>query len=258
MSNSNETHIVDTENHDDVEIDINDLDPKDTDHKNTHSRNIYSLQDLKDLNQDPNNPEQEANSINGWTPDNLHTVMDWKITTSRASFISDIVLEKYRKKTNIILLIALAISSAATIISAVSTALLGTKDTGYQNVTLGINIAILVLNGINSFLHGIITTVGWDDLILKLSNYIQKLDIFYATIASELILPETFRQNGDNFIKEQSKDYLNIMIHSPNISTSDYDYAHHLYIDFVNNKSNQFKPIQKFGINNYGESKKDV
>jgi hypothetical protein len=191
-------------------------------------------------------PSTGSKIYNNWTNKNIKTVRNWKTSISKASFIYEIVLEKYKKRVDNILLWAFILSTIATIISAITSALLTIDDTSYKWIAFGFNVALFVINGATTVLNGAIKIYKWDELVTSLSNFIEKMDLFYANISSELVLPDTLRQDAVEFIKKEDQAYLTIMQQSPKIYASDTKMANNMYEEFIKDNSMNFKYAQRY------------
>ncbi len=191
-------------------------------------------------------PSTGIKVYNNWTQKNAETIRSWKTSVIKASFIYEVVLEKYKKRVDNILLWAFILSTVATIISAISSALLTIDEPSYKWIAFGFNVALFIINGVTSILNGAIKIYKWDELVTKLSNFIEKLDSFYATISSELVLPDALRQDAVEFIKKEDQNYLTIMQQSPNIYPSDTKTANKMYEEFVNDNTVNFKHAQRY------------
>lgn len=183
---------------------------------------------------------------NNWTNKNMTTIRNWKTSIIKASFIYEVVLEKYKKRVDNILLWAFILSTIATIISGIASALLTIDDTRYKWVAFGFNVALFVINGATTVLNGAIKIYKWDELVTKLSNFIEKMDSFYAAVSSELVLPDTLRQDAIEFIKKEDQSYLTIMQQSPNIYSSDTKKANKMYEEFIKDNTVNFKHAQRY------------
>ena len=181
---------------------------------------------------------------NNWTDKNTQTVRSWKSSVSKASFIYESVLEKYKKKLDNTLLLALLFNTIATILSAISVSLLTIDD--YRWVAFGFNVVLFILNGCVTLLNGKIKIYKWDELVTTVSIFIEKLDQFYAVIANELVLPDHLRGDAIKFIKDESSNYLTIMQQSPQVYPSDYKIANDDYKKFIEDNSVNFKISQKY------------
>ena len=56
------------------------------------------------------------------------------------------------------------------------------------------------MEGATFILTGCIKIYNWNEFVNELSTYIQKMDNFYATVSSELMLPDKLRRNANDFI----------------------------------------------------------
>ena len=183
---------------------------------------------------------------NNWTPKNTATVKNWRISLAEASFIYQTILEKYKKRLDRTLVIILILGTVGTILSAISSTLLTMKNVDYIFISLAINIIIFLTSGIITVLNGSIKIYKWDEFIVRISAYIEKLDSFHSIIATELILPDQLRDNAVDFIKKSDNDYLNIIQQSPDLFPSDIKWAKELYKKFLTDNSISFKCAKKY------------
>lgn len=184
---------------------------------------------------------------NNWTDQNKETIKSWKESVSKASFIYEVVLEKYKKRVDYVLIAALLFNTVATLLTAVSTAILAT-NANLIWVGFGFNVAILLLQAIVTLFNGALKVRGWSDIVTTLSTFIEKIDNFYGTISNELLLPDQLKSDAIEFITKESKNYLNITQQSPNIYPSDYRMANKKYKKFLETEDAglNFKVAQKY------------
>ena len=166
---------------------------------------------------------------------------------SKASFIYETVLEKYKKRHNRILLYALIFNTIINIVSAISSAILAINDEDFIWIAFGFNVFIFMGTGIATVLTGTLKIFKWDQKVTEMTKFIEKLDSFYSEISSELLLPPQLRTNALEFIKREDANYLNIMRQSPNIYRSEFIKANKKFKNFIKDNSLNFKIAQKFG-----------
>ena len=193
-------------------------------------------------------PMTNKTVYNNWTKSNTDTIRHWKTSVSKASFVYDVVLEKYKTIVDKTLVWAFILGTISTILAAISSAIL-VVDKDLVWVGVGFNISIFILNGVVTILNGRVKIYKWGELVTNLSTYIEKLDSFYAEISSELVLPDKLRNDAVDFIKKQDNTYLNIMRQSPDIYTSDYTNANKKYKDFIEDNTLNYKFAQKYNSN---------
>jgi len=193
-----------------------------------------------------NNLVNSRKIYNNWTQQNMDTLKIWKQNVSKASFIYETVLEKYKRKVNRLQIVTLIISALASIISAVSSALVAIENEKFVWIIFSFNIILFIFNSTNTVMNGILKITKWDNLITEISAYIERLDSFYVTISSEIILPDKLRKNALDFIKKEDQNYLNIMQQCPNIYPSDYINANTKYKQFMQDNSINYKVAQKY------------
>lgn len=188
----------------------------------------------------PRLSDSDTQTHNGWTNSNIETVRNWKSILSKTTFVYEVVIEKYKKRINYTLTIALILGTLATIITAISSALLAVDDKNYVWAAFSLNVVVFVLTGSVSIFNGILQITGWQDFVNELTKFVEKMDILYAKISNELVLPAKLRTNAVDFIKTENVEYLNIMMQSPDIRPSDYQYA-----------SKKYKKHVETGLENY-------
>jgi hypothetical protein len=182
---------------------------------------------------------------NGWTEQNTNTVRSWKGSVAKSAYIYQVVVEKYRKRENFVLIMVLILSALTTVISAVSSALLAIDSTKFLWATFGLNVAIFVISACITILNGLTGITQWNKLVTTLSTFIEKLDAFYAIVAGELLLADSIRHNAIDYIRVQSATFLSIMMQSPDIDPTDYELGDAKYTAYIQNdaKSSQFADI---------------
>ena len=194
---------------------------------------------------------------NNWSNENEKTVKDWKTTIARSCFVYEVVKEKYSNKLHSVLIALLVMNGINTILSAISAAIVGTNtdDPTMVWVSFGFLVAITIVEGVTFILTGCVKIYKWDDLVSRLSAFIQRLDNFYAIVSSELVLPDKLRREANDFIIKQDEQFLQIMQQSPDINPSDHYEANQLFERFINDNSLNYKFAQKY---NYNEGFVDV
>jgi hypothetical protein len=193
---------------------------------------------------------EEGEYYNHWNPNNTNTLKNWKRTIARSSYIYEYNLEVYKTRVERIFIVVLLFSTISTVIGAVSAALLAV-DTGIDNqnltyATLAITVITTVISGIITFLTGIIKIKKWDELITAISKYIVELDNFYAVISSMLMLPDRLREDAVMFIKENAKEFSNLMKTSPDLSPSNVSKGRKSYEKFLEDKAKNYKLANKY------------
>lgn len=222
-----------------------------------NTNDLYNINSIKsNMNQDiidndqlahdENKTAMQATINNNWTENNINTLRTWKSSLSKASFIYQTVLENGKKKLNKVLLASLIMSTISTIISGISTMALTVNDPKYSLIALIINIIIFVISAITSFLSGSIKIYKLDESVTAYTGYINKIDQIYSSIASQLVLPDTLREDAVTYIKQYNDLYLDLIKNSPDIDSSSYQNANKLYAKFLENDDVNFKLSQKY------------
>jgi hypothetical protein len=199
-------------------------------------------------------PDTGAKMYNNWSQKNLTTLKEWKTTIAKSSFIYDTVNQKYDTRLKRFLLIAFIINGVSTLISTISAAVLGINPAlTTVGFWLSVVIAIVQLGG--TIVTGAVKIYGWDTLVKNISVYIQKLDSFYATISSELILSDMLREDANKFIIKQNEQFTQIIQSQPVIYPTDYDKALVKFDEFIKDNDTNYKCAQKY---DYKENVDDV
>lgn len=243
-----------TQNIDDIKIQIDDLPANDllsnknqpVDVQQDCIRCKYCRREIID----PENGNITAISTQGtennWTDANTSTLRNWKQSLAKASFMYQYVLEGAKNKLNNILLIALILSTASSVISGISSLALTVDNPSYKLAALIINIIVFIISVLITFLNGAIKIYKWDEIVTNYTAYIEKMDQLYSIIAHELVLPSALRDNAVDFIKTQGEIYLNLIRQSPDIDSSLYREANKEYIKFLQDDTISFKCSRKY------------
>jgi hypothetical protein len=186
---------------------------------------------------------------NYWTAKNLKTVRSWLSAIKKSSFTYEIIRETYSTKLNTVLLMILLISSTTTLLGTFSTTVVSINPPDNPILVLvgyWVMVSINVINFIGALLAGAVKIFKWDEIVDSSTTFIQKLDDFYATISSELVLPDKLRRNANDFIIKQNDQFVKIMHNSPRISSSNNKLANKKYKKFIEDSSTNFNCSQKY------------
>ena len=170
---------------------------------------------------------------NGWTSENYQTVLTWKTSLIKTSFIYQYLVDSYRRKLNVILVLLLFFNTFSTLLSAVTTTTQTVDKPAYKLTSFVISIVILTVSAIVLFLSGLLKIYKFDDIFMSYSGYVDAVDHMYAVVDSQLSLPTEQRDDAIVFIKDNGKVYEKIIQQSPNISISNYDSAMKQYEKFL-------------------------
>lgn len=187
---------------------------------------------------------------NNWTKINSDTVHNWKRKIAKSSFVYDYIKEKVTNVLQSVMVWTLILSSLQTVMSAVSSSILGinpdNKDLIW--VSFGINAFLFVTNGISTFLLGAIKIYKWDETVTALSTHITKIDQFYSIVSAEMVKPDKLRHDASEFITKHDDMYLQLMQQSPSVKTSDVVKASEEYNKFIEEQhgSSNYKCSQKY------------
>jgi len=185
---------------------------------------------------------------NNWTENNINTVRTWKRYLFKYVFIYNYVSEKYKSIVNNSLIFAIILGYLNSIINGISTALLSSGK-NYIWLNLGLSISTLVLSTLITIINSVLQIKGWSKLISSYSVFIDKIEKLYTILSNLLTLPNKLKTDAVKFIEKHNKQYLDTLIHSPNILPSDYIIANKKYIDHIKNQSVNFIVEQKYGQN---------
>lgn len=189
---------------------------------------------------DPNN------IINDWSKENYMTIRNWKETLVKNSFIYQHLIDKYKSRLNRILILALILSTIATLLASVSTTIQGFGNKKGEVAVFFIGIFTIIINGIITISNGYIKIYKFDDILTSYTAYIEKVDNLCYLIIDQLGQPVHLRVNATVFISKHSKAYLNIMQNTPAISTDDLNEATSQYDKYLSNRTLNYKFSQKF------------
>ena len=214
----------------------------------THSTSSYSDDNRQAiLYTDDTSGVETGVPSNNWTEENTNTVMNWRESLIKTSFIYQYIIDNYQRKYNIISVIMLFFSTISTLISAVTVTTQTINEHPYRLASFIISIVILAINAVGLFLNGLLKIYKFDDIFTSYSGYIDRVDHLYAIVDGQLTVPTEQRDDANIFIKEQSKVYGQLIQQSPNISISNYNSAMKQYRKFLtsNHDGINFKLAQK-------------
>ena len=180
---------------------------------------------------------------NNWSSRNEKTVRDWQDAVAKSSFLYDVILEK---KKNWLESMSISILCVTAISSLFSLTQFGIPEDEYPWIAILFKLLLVITTITSTILSGIISIKGYENIIQKLSTYIQKLDNFFARVKSQLFLHSKIREDAIEFIKKENKDFTAIMIDVPEIDRSELDNADKVYNEFIRNNNNNIKQLQKY------------
>ena len=183
---------------------------------------------------------------NNWTKNNIATMRLWKFNLLKSVFIYNFVLEKYKKKVDNGLTVAMILGYVNFVVNGISAALLAINK-NYVWISFGLSIGTLVISAIITILNSLLQIRGWSDNVSKYSVFVDKVDNFYSLISNLLILPDKIKTDAISFIKTQNKTYLDITMQSPTIYPSDYEIANSKFTEYIKNESVDYTMEQKYG-----------
>ena len=76
---------------------------------------------------------------------------------------------------------------------------------------------------------GLIKIYGWDDIIRKLTKFVEKLDSNWFVFETESNIAAAHRTNAEDFIKRADGQYMYLMQQCPPIIGEDYSEANRKY-----------------------------
>lgn len=187
---------------------------------------------------------------NNWTNKNITTVKNWKTAIAKSSFVCEVIKEKYNTILHQILVSILVLNGVNTILSAIMASLVGSNPENKTMiwVSFGFLILLSIMEGTTFILTGCIKIYNWNEFVNELSIYIQKMDNFYATVSSELMLPDKLRRNANDFITKQDDQFLYIMSHIPDINPSDAEYVNQKFQKFMDDHDRNFRCSRKYNF----------
>ncbi len=182
---------------------------------------------------------------NNWTSQNIKTIMIWKKNLLKSIVIYNFALEKYKKRLNWILIVAMILGYITTLLSA-TIFILSIISVNYIWIILGFSITSLGMNITITILNIILKNTEWTKMVTRYASYINRLDSCYATIANLLILPEKMREDAIVFIRKQNKEYLKTTRTVPDLLPSDYATGLAKYRKFIESGDIDFSIQQKY------------
>jgi hypothetical protein len=162
--------------------------------------------------------------------------LNWKNSLIKTSFIYQYLVDKYKRKLNIILVLLLLFNTFSTLLSTVTTTTQTVDKPVYKLVSLIISAVILTVSAIVLFLSGLLKIYKFDDIFMSYSSYVDAVDHLYAVIDAQLSLPTEQRDDAIGFIRDTGKVYEKLIQQSPNISISSYGSAIKQYEKFLTNR----------------------
>lgn len=192
----------------------------------------------------PQSPRTLSNqeTINGWTPESIKTLEIWKQKLIKTSYIYDYVLEKYKSRQDLLLIIIAIMGGLSSLLGSISSALIvptnteqdnNTTNTGassYYWVIFGLMICVSLCSSIVALLSYIIKLKQWTPYCQTISECINKVDDLYTVFENQSILPYSERDNASTFIQKYNVEFINTINLLPNITPSDYEEANNEYI----------------------------
>lgn len=206
--------------------------------------------------EDIDNPNSYNAAHNYWDTKNTDTVNKLEVDSRKYVFVYNVILEKYKNKVNRALITALIFGAITTILSGISSTITGlssmssstTTDTIFRWVVFSINIILCVLSGIVTGINGIIKIYKWNTIVTDITAFIEKIDAYYITVSSILVIKDKLRPNANNFIKKEYATYLNIMQSKPEVSQSDFVNANKKYEKYIKNNNLYCKYIRGYNM----------
>ena len=187
-----------------------------------------------------------SSSTNNWTDKNTETLRNWKASISKASFIYEAIIEKFKRFDNVFSGLVYAAGVVATFIATISASL---DMTTYPAAIFRLIIINAIIAAASAVFSEILRRFKWKDKVKDFSNFVERLDAFYSTVAGELILPINLRQDAIEFIRRNNETYMSIMKDSPQISLSNHADASKKYAKFLEDSGHSFKCAQKYKEN---------
>jgi hypothetical protein len=164
---------------------------------------------------------EDENIYNNWTTSNREVIKKWMEGLTNSSFVYQILLDKYQKNMNRILVISLILTSILNVISSLSSAF-AALDNSYKWTIFSLNIITFIISAILTFLTGAMNIYKWDEKTSTLTQFIQKVKNFNSTLKNINILPDKIKPDAVEFISKNDEIFENIIQQSPNINHNDF------------------------------------
>lgn len=229
---------------------INEMEDKDIKKQKRKSSGLKEIIIPDEDNKNLEEKKEENDFDNNWSINNTKTVKKWKGALFKSIYIYRITLDKNKLILNKLLIRVLILSILATLISAISSvALTITNNQTYIWIALALNILNIILNASTTLINGKIKIYKFDEVVSSITLFIEKANLLYSIITSMLVLPPKLREDAIGFIKNQNHAFLTLWHQTPELNDIDLEYGNNKFVEFVNNKKNSSRLLEKFYSN---------
>ena len=171
-----------------------------------------------------------------WDTDNIITINKWKTECEKNQFVYsntlDVLLSK-SKKIKIIMIVLTALQSFIAISD------LGINNDASQNLIWTIKILTSVISTTTFILTQYLTLQKYDDDIKNITDYLTHLGLFLKQITLVINIKNELRPDGNKYITENEKTFLDIQSKCPVLSPQIYQKYLVEYENFI--KTNKKK-----------------
>jgi len=150
-----------------------------------------------------------------WDNDNIITIHKWKSECHKNQYVYSTtlnVLLKKSKKIKILMIILTALQSFIAISD------LGINNDASQNLIWTIKILTSIISTLSFILTQYLTLQKYDDDIKNIADYLTHLELFLKQITLIINVKNELRPDGDKYITDNEKIYLDIQSKCPVIS----------------------------------------
>ena len=171
-----------------------------------------------------------------WDTDNNITIQKWKLECDRNHFIYSNILEILMKKSKNIKLIMIILTAIQSLI-AISN--LGINNNVSESIIWTIKVLTSIISTVSFILTQYLTLQKYDDDIKNITDYLIHLKLFLKEITIISNIKNELRPNGDKYITDSEKTYLDIQSKSPSISPQIYQNNLQLFEKFMKENKNK-------------------
>ena len=171
-----------------------------------------------------------------WDNDNNITIQKWKLESERNHFIYSNILEILMKKSKNIKLLMIILTAIQSLI-AISN--LGINNNVSESIIWTIKVLTSIISTVSFILTQYLTLQKYDDDIKNTTDYLIHLKLFLKEITIISNIKNELRPNGDKYITDSEKTYLDIQSKSPLISSQIYQDNLQLFEKFMKANKNK-------------------
>lgn len=147
------------------------------------------------------------------------TYKNWKDQLRRLAYVYDYVLNKKRIELNRINISVLILTSLTTLVLASQ---FGIDACKMESLIISLQVIVTASSFVSSILGGIMTIYGLADNVSTLQRYLDTVENFYSSIATNDGLPTSLQISNQDFVSSNRDRYDHIVRHAPNIGTNAY------------------------------------